>query len=112
MLLSFFAYRPSACCGGAASTGTCEPHALEEMTRDWPPATALHHLLFLLLPIAAHACRACCRKPDHLQRQAIWRKQLGGKIQTADDLDVSALALKYELSGGFIRNAVQAALSR
>lgn len=27
-------------------------------------------------------------------------------------MDITALALKFELSGGYIRNAVQAALSR
>ena len=52
------------------------------------------------------------RKPDHTQRQLIWKRQLPDKIQRADDVDIPVLALKYELSGGYIRNAVQAALSR
>ena len=42
----------------------------------------------------------------------IWRRQLPEKIQLAEDVDVNFLALKYELSGGYIRNAVQAALSK
>ena len=52
------------------------------------------------------------RKPDHTQRQQIWRRQLPDKIKRTDDVDIAVLALKYELSGGYIRNAVQAALSR
>lgn len=52
------------------------------------------------------------RRPDHTQRQQIWRRQLPAKIQRTDDVDINLLALKYELSGGYIRNAVQAALSR
>ncbi|KAL3158744.1 hypothetical protein ABBQ32_011472 [Trebouxia sp. C0010 RCD-2024] len=52
------------------------------------------------------------RQPDHTQRQQIWRRQLPAKIQRTDDVDIALLALKYELSGGYIRNAVQAALSR
>ncbi len=52
------------------------------------------------------------RRPDHTQRQQIWRRQLPDKIQRTADVDINLLALKYELSGGYIRNAVQAALSR
>ena len=52
------------------------------------------------------------RRPDHTQRQQIWRRQLPDKIQRTSDVDINLLALKYELSGGYIRNAVQAALSR
>ncbi|DBB01935.1 hypothetical protein WJX77_010097 [Trebouxia sp. C0004] len=52
------------------------------------------------------------RRPDHTQRQQIWRRQLPDKIQRTDDVDINLLALKYELSGGYIRNAIQAALSR
>lgn len=44
--------------------------------------------------------------------QMIWRRQLPGRVKLDDDVDVNTLALKYELSGGYIRNAVQAALSR
>jgi hypothetical protein len=46
------------------------------------------------------------------QRQLIWRRQLPPKVKLEEDVDITALALKFELSGGYIRNAVQAALSR
>lgn len=42
----------------------------------------------------------------------IWQRQLPEKVKLDDDVDINTLALKYELSGGYIRNAVQAALSR
>ena len=35
---------------------------------------------------------------------------LGGKLQLSSDVDTSILAIKYELTGGFIKNAVLSAL--
>ncbi|KXZ55616.1 hypothetical protein GPECTOR_2g1166 [Gonium pectorale] len=52
------------------------------------------------------------RRPDHLQRLEIWKKQLPAAAALKPDVNLPALALKYELSGGYIRNAVQAALSK
>ncbi|GFR47899.1 hypothetical protein Agub_g9646, partial [Astrephomene gubernaculifera] len=52
------------------------------------------------------------RRPDHLQRLEIWRKQLPPACRLEPDVNLPALALKYELSGGYIKNAVQAALSK
>ncbi|KAG2434073.1 hypothetical protein HXX76_007801 [Chlamydomonas incerta] len=52
------------------------------------------------------------RRPDHLQRLEIWKKQLPPACKLEPDVDLPALALKFELSGGYIRNAVQAALSK
>mmetsp|Transcript_18421 Transcript_18421/g.55530 ORF Transcript_18421/g.55530 Transcript_18421/m.55530 type:complete len:1186 (-) Transcript_18421:1035-4592(-) len=52
------------------------------------------------------------RKPDHMQRQLIWRRLLPARVKLEDDVDINVLSMKYELSGGYIRNAVQAALSR
>jgi hypothetical protein len=48
----------------------------------------------------------------HPQRQQIWRRQLPAKVKLEEDVDITALALKFELSGGYIRNALQAALIR
>ena len=72
----------------------CRPHDLDE---------AMHRRITMTFEF---------RRPDHTQRQQIWRRQLPAKIQRTDDVDIALLALKYELSGGYIRNAVQAALSR
>ncbi|GIM08475.1 hypothetical protein Vretimale_12482, partial [Volvox reticuliferus] len=52
------------------------------------------------------------RRPDHLQRLEIWKKQLPPACNLEPDVNLPALALKYELSGGYIKNAVQAALSK
>ena len=72
----------------------CRPHDLDE---------AMHRRITMTFEF---------RRPDHTQRQQIWRRQLPEKIQRTGDVDINLLALKYELSGGYIRNAVQAALSR
>ncbi|KAL1496903.1 hypothetical protein AB1Y20_014482 [Prymnesium parvum] len=50
-------------------------------------------------------------KPDQLLREQIWRSMHPPKLQLADDVDFMALARKYELSGGFIKNAWLTALS-
>ena len=72
----------------------CRPHDLDE---------AMHRRITMTFEF---------RRPDHTQRQQIWRRQLPDKIKRSSDVDINLLALKYELSGGYIRNAVQAALSR
>ena len=59
------------------------------------------------------ACPGLTRAPGvHPQRQQIWRRQLPAKVKLEEDVDITALALKFELSGGYIRNALQAALIR
>lgn len=58
------------------------------------------------------------RPPDHEMRTKIWERLLGTavdsararKISLADDVDVASLAVKFELTGGFIKNAVLSAL--
>ena len=58
------------------------------------------------------------RPPDHAMRTKIWERLLGmtsdpslmRKINLADDVDVASLAVKFELTGGFIKNAVLSAL--
>jgi hypothetical protein len=57
------------------------------------------------------------RPPDHLMRKKIWENILfpqiygeRGGLQLAADVDIAAIAIKYELTGGFIKNAVLAAL--
>ena len=50
--------------------------------------------------------------PDSAEREAIWRVQLHRRTPLADDVDFRALAERYAVSGGDIRNAVlKAALS-
>ncbi|KAJ0393396.1 hypothetical protein P43SY_005410 [Pythium insidiosum] len=50
------------------------------------------------------------KAPDHLQRREIWRVLMHDALPVADDVDWDAIALKYELSGGFIKNAILSAL--
>ena len=50
-------------------------------------------------------------KPDLLLRERIWREMAPPKLPLADDIDFMALARKYELPGGFIKNAWLSALS-
>ena len=51
--------------------------------------------------------------PNHKQRALIWTKLTApAAVPLAEDVDLEAIALKYELTGGFIRNAVLSALLR
>ena len=50
-------------------------------------------------------------KPDLLLRERIWRSMAPPKLKLADGVDFMALARKFELSGGFIKNAWLTALS-
>lgn len=50
------------------------------------------------------------RAPDHLQRREIWRLSISKQINVAKDIDWDRISLKYELSGGFIKNAILSAL--
>ena len=45
------------------------------------------------------------RKPDHLLRERIWRALRPPKLGLASDVDLAELALKFELTGGFIKSA-------
>ena len=49
--------------------------------------------------------------PDREARAAIWRKHLPARAPLADDVDVEALADRYELTGGLIKNAVLLAVA-
>ncbi|MES1907491.1 MAG: hypothetical protein MHM6MM_000601 [Cercozoa sp. M6MM] len=51
------------------------------------------------------------RQPDHLLRKQIWKTLMPPKLQLADDVDLEFLAKKFELTGGFIKNALLSALS-
>ncbi len=44
--------------------------------------------------------------PDAGDRERLWRAHLPATLPTAGDLDLANLAQRYELSGGYIRNAV------
>ncbi|CAI5736416.1 unnamed protein product [Hyaloperonospora brassicae] len=51
------------------------------------------------------------KAPDHIQRRKIWDVLLlRGALQVEPSIDLDAIALKYELSGGFIKNAILSAL--
>jgi len=50
-------------------------------------------------------------KPDLLLREKIWRSMAPPKLPLGDDIDFMALARKFELPGGFIKNAWLTALS-
>ncbi|KAJ5071028.1 atpase [Anaeramoeba ignava] len=50
-------------------------------------------------------------KPDALLREKIWRTHLPPSLSLDKDVNIKALASKYELTGGFIKNAVLSALS-
>jgi len=50
-------------------------------------------------------------KPDHILRRDIWKALLPPALPLAPDVDVAQLAMRYELTGGFIKNAILSALS-
>ena len=50
-------------------------------------------------------------KPDLLLREKIWRSMAPPKLPLKGDVDFMLLARKYELQGGFIKNAWLSALS-
>jgi SpoVK/Ycf46/Vps4 family AAA+-type ATPase len=49
--------------------------------------------------------------PDVELRLDIWRKHIPSGLRLSKDVDLGALALEYELSGGLIKNAILQALS-
>jgi hypothetical protein len=51
------------------------------------------------------------RKPDHILREKIWKTLQPPRLKVSDDVNLMELALKYELTGGFIKNAWLSALS-
>ena len=51
-------------------------------------------------------------EPDREARAAIWRSLLPDTLPLAADIDVDALASRFELTGGYIKNAVLAAAAR
>ena len=44
------------------------------------------------------------RQPDHLLRKKIWERHLPPALKLAPDVDMGLLAMKFELTGGFIKN--------
>lgn len=51
-------------------------------------------------------------KPDLFLREKIWKANLPSKAVLAPDVSFKHLSLHYELTGGFIKNALLTALSR
>lgn len=50
------------------------------------------------------------RLPDHNMRRQIWQKHLPPNIKLDGDVNLEAVALDFELSGGLIKNAMLAAM--
>ena len=50
-------------------------------------------------------------RPDVEAREVIWRQHLPARAPLADDVDPRALAVRFEMSGGYIKNAVLAAVA-
>lgn len=50
--------------------------------------------------------------PDAKHRLAIWQKHIPKNLRLADDVDLKGLAIEFELTGGFIKNAVFQALAQ
>jgi SpoVK/Ycf46/Vps4 family AAA+-type ATPase len=52
------------------------------------------------------------KAPDHCQRRMIWQSYASSSVPLHPDIPWDSIALKYELTGGFIKNAVLSALLR
>lgn len=50
--------------------------------------------------------------PDAKLRLAIWQKHIPKNLKLAEDVDLRALAIEFELTGGYIKNAVFQALAQ
>lgn len=50
-------------------------------------------------------------QPDRLARREIWKKHLPDTAPLADDVDIDALADRFEMTGGYIKNAVLTAVA-
>jgi len=50
------------------------------------------------------------RSPDHIDRAKLWQGHVEGKVPVCPEVDWESISLKYELTGGFIKNAVLSAL--
>ena len=44
--------------------------------------------------------------PEHGQREQLWRAMLPDQAARANDLDFAGLAEEFEMSGGYVKNAV------
>eukprot|EP00850_Spirogloea_muscicola_P001405 SM000005S17202 [mRNA] locus=s5:714075:723832:- [translate_table: standard] len=54
-------------------------------------------------------CVSEFRPPDHIQRRKIW-KLVTARLPLSVDIDWDLIALRYELTGGYIKNAAMSAL--
>lgn len=50
-------------------------------------------------------------EPDRVARREIWQKHLPDKAPLADDVSIDALADRFEMTGGYIKNAVLTAVA-
>jgi SpoVK/Ycf46/Vps4 family AAA+-type ATPase len=63
-------------------------------------ASDLDEAMYRRISLAIEFC-----KPDHILREKIWQTLQPAKLKIAEDVDLMQLALKYELTGGFIKNS-------
>uniref|UniRef100_A0A0G4HU76 AAA+ ATPase domain-containing protein n=1 Tax=Chromera velia CCMP2878 TaxID=1169474 RepID=A0A0G4HU76_9ALVE len=78
---------------GLSILATNRPHDLDE---------AMHRRITLAVEF---------KKPDHLLRERIWGALRPPKLRLSDNVNLPELALQYELTGGFIKNAWLSALN-
>lgn len=79
---------------GIMILATNRPHMLDE---------AMHRRIALSLMF---------EPPDAKHRLAIWEKHIPKDLRLDTDVDLKALAIEFELTGGFIKNAVFQALAQ
>jgi SpoVK/Ycf46/Vps4 family AAA+-type ATPase len=56
--------------------------------------------------------RVKLEEPNESMRAQIWKAHVPPQIKLAEDVDFTVLARRYDFSGGYIRNAVQAAMRK
>ena len=56
--------------------------------------------------------RVKLEEPSESMRAQIWKAHIPSQIKLAQDVDFTILARRYEFSGGYIRNAVQATIRK
>jgi len=52
------------------------------------------------------------QKPDAILREKIWKANVPASLNLADNVNFKSLAVQFELTGGFIKNALLTSLSR
>jgi MoxR-like ATPase len=69
-------------------------------TKEWEPAGTLKDVSYV---------RVCLEPPDYRRRLELWEISINGNRSADDQLDLAALANKFRLTGGQIKDAVATA---